>query len=475
MGRERPLDQDDDHDQVPLLEYQHAPPRSPPPSSDHFKRTGSYWTAIAHVITAVIGSGVLSLAWSTAQLGWIAGPIALLSLAGITVVSVFLLSDCYRSPDPEFGVIRNGSYTKAVKFYLGKKSLLWCGVILQTNFFGNDIAYVMTAANSMRAIHISNCYHYKGHEAPCDHGVTFYMLVFGASQIVFSQIPNFHDMEWLSIIAAIMSFCYASVGFSLGFAKVIENGTIKGSIGGIPQATVAKKVWKVCQALGDIAFAYPFSTILLEIQDTLRSPPAENKTMKKASLSAVFITTFFYFCCGSFGYAAFGNQTPGNLLTGFGFYEPYWLIDFANVCVIIHLVGGYQMFCQPVFAFMEAWLAEKYPNNGFINKSYTFKVPLLPSLNLSPFRLCTRTFYVATTTGIAITFPYFNQVLGVMGSLTFWPLIIYFPVQMYFVQLKVVAWTRKWVILQTFSTVCLIISTTALIGSIEGIISAKLE
>lgn len=37
------------------------------------------------------------------------------------------------------------------------------------------------------------------------------------------------------------------------------------------------------------------------------------------------------------------NQTPGNLLTGFGFYEPYWLIDLANVFIIVHLVGGYQV------------------------------------------------------------------------------------------------------------------------------------
>jgi hypothetical protein len=65
--------------------------------------------------------------------------------------------------------------------------------------------------------------------------------------------------------------------------------------------------------------------------------------MKKASMVAIFITTFFYLCCGCFGYAAFGDATPGNLLTGFGFYEPYWLIDIANVCIIIHLVGGYQV------------------------------------------------------------------------------------------------------------------------------------
>ncbi|TKY53479.1 Amino acid permease 8 [Spatholobus suberectus] len=65
--------------------------------------------------------------------------------------------------------------------------------------------------------------------------------------------------------------------------------------------------------------------------------------MKKASMIAILITTFFYLCCGCFRYAAFGNQTPGNLLTGFGFYEPYWLVDFANACIVLHLVGGYQI------------------------------------------------------------------------------------------------------------------------------------
>lgn len=65
--------------------------------------------------------------------------------------------------------------------------------------------------------------------------------------------------------------------------------------------------------------------------------------MKRASMVAVLVTTFFYLCCGCFGYAAFGDDTPGNLLTGFGFYEPYWLIDFANACIVLHLVGGYQV------------------------------------------------------------------------------------------------------------------------------------
>lgn len=47
------------------------------------------------------------------------------------------------------------------------------------------------------------------------------MLLFGAVQVVFSQIPDFHNMELLSIIAAVMSFAYTFIGLSLGVAKVV--------------------------------------------------------------------------------------------------------------------------------------------------------------------------------------------------------------------------------------------------------------
>lgn len=65
--------------------------------------------------------------------------------------------------------------------------------------------------------------------------------------------------------------------------------------------------------------------------------------MKKASTISITITTIFYMLCGCMGYAAFGDEAPGNLLTGFGFYNPYWLLDIANLAIVIHLVGAYQV------------------------------------------------------------------------------------------------------------------------------------
>ncbi|CAI0540868.1 unnamed protein product, partial [Linum tenue] len=382
---------------------------------------GTRWTAVAHIITAVIGAGVLSLAWA------------------------------------------------------GERSHKAGGVLVQANLFGTAIAYTITSATSIRAIRESNCYHKEGHQAPCNsYGDGYNMLAFGVVQVVMSQIPDFHNMEWLSILAAIMSFAYAVIGFGLGFAKVIENGEIKGSMTGVPAANTADKIWLAFQAIGDIAFAYPYSLILLEIQDTLKSPPAENKTMKKASVTAIFITTFFYLACGCFGYAAFGVATPGNLLSGFGFYEPYWLIDFANACVLLHLVGAYQMYAQPVFAYAEAWFTTNFPDSKLVNKHYNLSLPSSKHvITVTALRLCFRTAYVAVSTAIAMSFPYFNQILGVLGGLNFWPLSIYFPVEMYLVQRRIGAWTKEWVLLRAFSLGCLIVSILALMGSIQGLFSAK--
>ncbi|KAF7016903.1 hypothetical protein CFC21_030422 [Triticum aestivum] len=437
-------------------------------------RTGTAWTCAAHIITAVIGSGVLSLAWGVAQLGWVAGPACMLCFALVTYVSASLLSDCYRCHDAEKGP-RNRSYMDAVRVYLGKKQTWACGSLQYLSLYGCGVAYTITTATSIRAILKANCYHAHGHDAPCSFDGSYYMLMFGGVQLLLSSIPDFHDMAWLSVVAAVMSFSYAFIGLGLGLANTISNGVIKGSITGVPMKTPVAKVWRVSQAIGDIAFAYPYSLILLEIQDTLKSPPAENKTMKKASIISILVTTFFYLCCGCFGYAAFGNDAPGNLLTGFGFYEPYWLIDFANACIILHLLGGYQqVYSQPIYQFADRHFAERYPGSGFVNDFHTVKVPLLPPYRVNLLRVCFRTAYVASTTAVAIFFPYFNEILALLGALNFWPLAIYFPVEMYFIQRKVPRWSTRWLLLQGFSTVCLLISAFALVGSIQGVISQKL-
>ncbi|CAN4102558.1 unnamed protein product [Withania somnifera] len=384
------------------------------------KKTGNEWTALAHIVTAVIGSGVLSLARSMAQLGWIAGPLTMLLFACVTLTSAFLLCNCYKSPDPETGPDRNGCYLDAVQKFLRENFKLrnawFCGIIVRVNFIKVAIVYTITSSISIQYVDdifdtkiklLSYCYHDQGHDATCGYGSTRYMVIFGLIQVIVSQIPDFQSMKWLTVVATVMSFTYSIIGSAVGLAKVIENGEIKGSIRGLPSSTAAEKVWLVAQALGDIAFAFPFSLILLEVQDTLKASPPEKITMKKVSIMAVCVSTFSIFS-----------------------------------------VGILVIFSQPVFADIERWFARKFPESKFVHKNQSLKAPLMLPLELNFMRLFFGTAYVALVTGIAVLFPYFNQVVGVSGAVTFWPIVVYFPVEIYLTQKRSESWKSKGIALR---------------------------
>ncbi|KAL6905527.1 hypothetical protein ACP4OV_003128 [Aristida adscensionis] len=434
------------------------------------RRTGTVLTASAHIITAVIGSGVLSLPWAVAQLGWAAGPAAMLVFGAVMYYTSTLLADCYRAGDPAAGP-RSHSYVDAVRAILGGAQVNLCAVIQYVNLVG----YTIAASISMRAIAMATCFHAHGHAAACAGSSVPYMIAFGATQVVLSQIPDFDQIWWLSIVASAMSFTYSGIGLGLAVAEAAAHGAFRGTLTGVAVGaaaaagvTAAQKVWRTLQALGNIAFAYSFSNVLIEIQDTIKAPPpSEAAVMKRATAVSIATTTAFYMLCGCMGYAAFGNAAPDNLLTGFGFYEPYWLVGVANAAIAVHLVGAYQVFCQPIFAFVERWAAATWPGSAFVSRE----------LRVGPFaptalRLAWRPAFVCLATVVAMALPFFGAVVGLMGAFSFWPLTVYFPVEMYIVQRRVERGSAKWICLKALTAVCLVVSVAAAAGSIAGFVGA---
>lgn len=436
-------------------------------------RTGTVWTATAHIITAVIGSGILTLPWSVAQLGWILGPLMLVFFAFITYFTAILLADCYRFPDPTNGR-RNKTYMDVVRASLGKKDILICGIIQYSLLWGTMVGYTITSAMSMMAIDKAICVRKKGPKASCEIFGTLHIIIFGIIEALLSQFPSLEKVTVLSYIAAAMSFAYSLIGLCLCLLEFFSHphfkGTLLGSQMGASNVSLAPKLWSSFQALGNIAFAYSFSIVLIEIQDTLKSPPPENRTMKKASIFGIGFTTLFYVSLGCVGYAAFGNDAPGNILTGF--QEPIWLIEIAHLAVIIHLVGAYQIFAQPIFAFYEEWFASKWPDAGFFQRVYTLKAPFSKSRSVE-FTICKlimRPLLVIVTTAVAAMLPFFNAMVGLLGALGFWPLTVYYPVSMYINQAKIKRMQMKWVVLQSMVIVSLVVSLVATIGSVADIV-----
>ncbi|KAK7351511.1 hypothetical protein VNO77_11027 [Canavalia gladiata] len=434
------------------------------------KRTGNVLTATTHIVTVVVGAGVLALAWAMAQLGWIAGIGAMIIFASISIYTYNLIADCYRYPDPVSGK-RNYTYMQAVDAYLGGTMHVFCGMVLYGKLAGVTVGYTITTSTSLVAIKKAICFHKKGHQAFCKFSNNPYMIGFGIVQILLSQISNFHKLTWLSTIAAITSFGYAFIGSGLSLAIVVsgkgEPTSIFGSKVG-PELSEAEKVWRVFSALGNIALACSFATVIYDIMDTLKSYPPENKQMKKANMLGITAMTILFLLCGGLGYAAFGDHTPGNILTGFGFYEPYWLVALGNVCIIIHMIGAFQVMAQPLFRVIEMGANMKWPRSDFINKEYPTKICSL-TFNISLFRLIWRTVYVIVATVVAMAMPFFNQFLALLGAIGFWPLIVFFPIQMHIAQKRIKVLSLKWCVLQVLSFACFLVTATAAVGSVHEI------
>ncbi|KAE8715611.1 Amino acid permease 6 [Hibiscus syriacus] len=426
------------------------------------KRTGSYssdW----------IWSPVSCMA--IAQLGWVAGPAVLMAFSFIAYFTSTLLADCYRAPDPVHGK-RNYTYMDIVRAYLGGRKVQLCGLAqagpiyvpdgrrpraacrgisftkfpVATKAISGNASQVSDGAGAVllmkrslamqkglpilgvfRAVKRSNCFHKHGHQVKCQTSYNPFMVIFACIQIFLSQIPNFHNISWLSILAAVMSFAYSSIGLGLSIAKVAGGEHVRTTLTGVTVGvgvSGSEKIWRTFQAIGDIAFAYAYSTIL----DMIKSSPPENKSMKTATTLGVSTTTLFYVVCGLVGYAAFGKDAPGNFLTGFGFYEPFWLIDFANICIAIHLIGAYQAGVEDSLRYSDS----------------------RSSHDIS----------------------FLQQFLGTHRAGSFWPLTVYFPIEMHIAQTKLPKYSFRWIWLKILSWVCLIVSLIAAAGSVQGLIQS---
>ncbi|CAI0423628.1 unnamed protein product [Linum tenue] len=355
-------------------------------------RTGTWVTASAHIITAVIGSGVLSLAGAIAQLGWVAGPAVLVIFSLIILFTSTLLADAYRHPDPVTGQ-RNYTYMDAVRAHLGGLRVRLCGVAQYTNLVGVTVGYTITASISMATVRKWSCFH---EEDECHVSTTPYMIIFGGIQLILCQVPNFHKLSWLSILAAVMSFAYSFIGLGLSIAKLVTGVEAKTTT----SATVSEvqRFWRICQAIGDIAFAYAYSTVLIEIQ----------------------------------------------------------------------------VFAQPIFSLVESSCRQRWPEVKFVTTDHQITIPFLggTSFQVNWFRVVWRSAFVAVTTVLATVLPFFNVLLALIGAASFWPLTVYFPIEMYIARAKVSKFSFSRMCLQALSLICLLVSLVAAAGSVAGLIQS---
>ncbi|KAG6626219.1 hypothetical protein CIPAW_15G033400 [Carya illinoinensis] len=430
------------------------------------KRAGTVWSASVSITTAVAGPAFdLSLAWSVAQLGWVAGPAVIIFFSLVTYCTSALLCACYRSP---VTAKRNHTYMDAIRSHLDGAKVKTCWVIQYVNLLVQASGYTVFASLMMRDIErFSKCGNAASDDA-CYVNSMPYFIAFAVAQIIFSQIPKFSQLRSFSILRLMMFLFYSGIGLGLVIAKLAGVNGIYYTDHSIGTMTRAQKMLNIFRAIGNIAQLYDSSAVLIEIEDTVESPPSEVETMRSAIRRGLTLTTFVSMLYGCMGFAAFGNNSPVFLL--YAFYKPYWLLNIASAAIVIQYAGGYQIYLQPIFGMAEETLANRFPDNEFITKD--IKIPTgcrhFGPYKLNLFRLVWRTVFVITTTVLSMFLALYLDLLKLIQILSFWPIAVYFPVEMYIVQKKIPKWSKRWICLQILSLGCLIVTiATAAASSVD--------
>lgn len=83
--------------------------------------------------------------------------------------------------------------------------------------------------------------------------------------------------------------------------------------------------------------------MVLEIQATIPSTPEKPSKgpMWKGVIVAYIVVALCYFPVALVGYYIFGNSVEDNILISLK--KPVWLIATANIFVVIHVIGSYQV------------------------------------------------------------------------------------------------------------------------------------
>ncbi|KAI5443391.1 Lysine histidine transporter 1, variant 6 [Lathyrus oleraceus] len=355
------------------------------------KRNAKWWYSAFHNVTAMVGAGVLGLPHAMSQLGWGPGVTILVLSWIITLYTLWQMVEMHEMvPGKRFD-----RYHELGQHAFGKKLGLYIVVPQQLVVeVATNIVYMVTGGTSLKKFHDSVCPSCKNIK------LTYFIMIFASVHFVLSHLPDFNSISGVSLAAAVMSFSYSTISW----AASIDKGVQKNVEYGYKSHSTAGTVFDFFNALGTVAFAYAGHNVVLEIQATIPSSPEKPSKvpMWRGVVVAYIVVALCYFPVAFIGYWIFGNDVNGDILISLE--KPVWLIAMANMFVVIHVIGSYQIYAMPVFDMIETLLVKK--------------MKFEPT---TPLRFIVRNVYVALTMFIAITFPFFDGLLGFFGGFAFAP------------------------------------------------------
>ncbi|KAJ6999469.1 hypothetical protein NC653_010238 [Populus alba x Populus x berolinensis] len=237
-------------------------------------------------------------------------------------------------------------YHELGQHVFGEKLGLWVVPQQLMVEVGSSIVYMITGGKYLKKAHDTIWPNYQ------EIKLTYFIMIFPSVHFVFSHLPSFNSITAVSLAAGVI---YSTIAWVLSWHKGVQPDVQYTS----RASTNTGQMFDRFSALGDIAFAFAGHSVALEIQATIPSTPGKpsKKPMWKGVVVAYLAVALCFLPVSFIGYWVFGNKVEDNILLSLE--KPRWLVAVANLFVVIHVIGSYQVFAMPVFVIMEAFLVLK--------------------------------------------------------------------------------------------------------------------
>ncbi|VFQ90055.1 unnamed protein product [Cuscuta campestris] len=403
-------------------------------------RNAKWWYSAFHNVTAMVGAGVLGLPYAMSNLGWGPGVSVMVLSWIITLYTLWQMVEMHEMvPGKRFD-----RYHELGQHAFGDKLGLWIIVPQQLVVeIAVDIVYMVTGGKSLKKFHDLVCEDCKNIK------LSYFIMIFASVHFVLSHLPNFNSISGVSLAAAVMSLSYSTIAWGASVDKGVQPNVDYS----YRSSTTTGTVFNFFSALGDVAFAFAGHNVVLEIQATIPSTPEtpSKGPMWRGVVVAYIVVALCYFPVAFIGFWMFGNQVEDNILISL--QKPVWLIAMANLFVVVHVIGSYQIYAMPVFDMIETVLVKK--------------MRFMPTWYL---RFITRNIYVALTMFIAITFPFFGGLLGFFGGFAFAPTTYFLPCVMWLSIYKPKKYSLSWITNWVCIVLGVVLMIIAPIGGLRTII-----
>ncbi|KAF6250431.1 lysine histidine transporter-like 5-like protein [Scenedesmus sp. NREL 46B-D3] len=384
---------------------------------------GDWYHAGYHLATTIATPAAYApLPWAFAMLTWPGGIVAFVIGVVVTWYNSLLLASLH-----EYGGVRHTRYKDLAGAILGEKAALpgFMGLsspegkwgVYSTVFFqqvaslGNNITIQIVAGQAIKAI-------YKAYAPNGSLTLQHCIIIFGALQLLLSQLPNIHALRGLNLLSTMAT---------LAFATAMDRSAVSYGLGD-DQHLVLMSAFA---ALGTIAFRSGIGATG-NGAGTVKAPSQRN--MYKGVSLAYGIITVTYLAVAITGYWAFGYAV--NPFVVYSFPGPQWAVTLALLLAVVQIVGCYQIYTRPTYEFVEVMLARH--DEG----------PMSPWN--AGMRLVITSVYMLVVTTICCMIPFFIDFVALVGALGFTPLDFILPVLLFMAARKTPLW---WKLLNCFLAV----------------------